>query len=112
MYQNVEKKHIFTWCNIDGLLRPSGKVCLSPKAPFWTEFLNNLPYYLKHCIANIYADDSNVIACGKCKIETEYKLQMPVSSRRPNILKARKTQLSGFYQTLSYLSFIVLIKEN
>ena len=38
-------------------------------------FINDLPLYLKHCLADLYADDSTVHVSGKNKPEIEHKLQ-------------------------------------
>ena len=38
-------------------------------------FINDLPLYLKHCLVDLYADDSTVHISGKSKPEIEHKLQ-------------------------------------
>ena len=38
-------------------------------------FLNDLPLYLKHCLADLYADDDTVHISGKSKPDIECKLQ-------------------------------------
>ena len=38
-------------------------------------FINDLPLYLKHCLADLYADDSTFHVSGKNKPDIEHKLQ-------------------------------------
>ena len=38
-------------------------------------FINDLPLYLKHCLADLYADDDTVHISGKSKPDIERKLQ-------------------------------------
>ena len=38
-------------------------------------FINDLPLYLKHCLVDLYADDSTVHISGKSKPEIEHKMQ-------------------------------------
>ncbi|MCG7877652.1 MAG: reverse transcriptase family protein [Candidatus Thiodiazotropha endolucinida] len=38
-------------------------------------FINDLPLYLNHCLADLYADDSTIHISGKNRIEIESKLQ-------------------------------------
>ena len=38
-------------------------------------FINDLPFYLKHCLADLYADDDTVHISGKNKPDIERKLQ-------------------------------------
>ena len=38
-------------------------------------FINDLPLYLNHCLADLYADDNTIHASRKNKPEMEHKLQ-------------------------------------